>query len=128
MTLSILREGRASVLRIGAPRLVYASLSPFLERAGPCLEEERPLLVLDFKGVNYVDSAAIGCLMDLYRRASARKGAVAMCGLMDRVERMLRMTGAHEFISIHRSTGEALAALGAASGRPAAGEAAGGGR
>ena len=66
--------------------------------------------------MNYLDSAAIGCLMDLYRRAAANRGRIALAGVMDRVERMLRMTGAHEFISIHATTEDAVSALGGSGG------------
>ena len=117
LNLTIRTEGGAAVIRIGAPRLVYAALESFLEQAGPCLERDRPLVVLDFEEVNYVDSAAIGCLMDLYRRASSREGVLAASCLMGRVERMLRMTGAHEFIPLYGTVGEALAAVSASAGQ-----------
>ncbi len=110
MTLTITGEGRARVARIGAPRLVYATLDSFEEQVAPCLEGEKPWLVLDFAEVNYIDSAAIGCLMDLYRRATGSGGGLAVASLAERVERMLRMTGAHEFIGFHGSVAAALAA------------------
>lgn len=116
LNLTIRTEGGAAVIRIGTPRLVYAALDSFLDQTAPCLETERPVVILDFAEVNYVDSAAIGCLMDLYRRASAREGVLAAGGLMSRVERMLRMTGAHEFIPIYRTVADALESLGESAG------------
>ena len=111
MKLNTRTEGGAFVVGIGEPRLVYAVLDSFVGQLAPHLETAKPRLILDFSAVNYVDSAAIGCLMDLYRRTSAKKGRIALCGLMERVERMLRMTGAHEFIPMHPSVEAALAAL-----------------
>ena len=111
MKLTTLKEGGALQIRIEEPRLVYAVLDSFVEQIVRHLEAPKPVLILDFSVVNYVDSAAIGCLMDLYRRASASRGRIALCGLMERVERMLRMTGAHEFIPIYPSTETALYAL-----------------
>lgn len=111
MKLSTRTEGGAFLVRIEEPRLVYAALDSFLKQIAHHFEARQPVLVLDFAAVNYVDSAAIGCLMDLYRRASANQGRIALCGLMERVERMLRMTGAHEFIPFFPSAKEALEAL-----------------
>ena len=111
MNLSTRTEGGAFVVRIEEPRLVYAALDSFLEQIVHRLEARNPLVVLDLSPVNYVDSAAIGFLMDLYRRASSNDGRIVLCGLMERVERMLRMTGAHEFIPIHDSAEEAVKAL-----------------
>ncbi len=108
MKLSTRSEGAAFLVRFEEPRLVYAALDSFVEQIVHHLESPNPLLVLDFSVVNYVDSAAIGCLMDLYRRASANEGRIALCGVMERVERMLRMTGAHEFLSIYPSAEAAL--------------------
>ena len=115
LNLTIRTEGEAAVVRIGAPRLVYAALDSFLEQTADCFETQGPRVILDFEEVNYVDSAAIGCLMDLYRRASAREGVLAAACLMGRVERMLRMTGAHEFIRIYGTVTEALDSIGPAS-------------
>lgn len=104
-------DGGAVVVRVEVSRLVYATLDSFVDQVGAHLEADRPAVVFDLSPVNYLDSAAIGCLMDLYRRASAKQGRIALAGVMDRVERMLRMTGAHEFIPIYGSAEEAVRAL-----------------
>ena len=56
---------------------------------------------IDLSPVTYVDSATIGCLMDLYRQATAAGGALKLAGVQKRVETMLTMTGAQNFIEIH---------------------------
>ena len=111
MKVSTRTDGGAVVVRIEVARLVYATLDSFVDQVDPYLEAERPAVVFDLSPVNYLDSAAIGCLMDLYRRASAKQGRIALAGVLERVERMLRMTGAHEFIPIYGSAGEAVRAL-----------------
>ena len=116
MKLSTRTDGSAVVVRVEVARLVYSTLDSFVEQVGAHLETDRPVVVFDLSPVNYLDSAAIGCLMDLYRRASANQGRIALSGVMERVERMLRMTGAHEFIPIHGSTEEAIRALAGSSG------------
>lgn len=112
--LELRAEGGVTVAVLREARLVYAGLDSFVEQVSGSLEAPRPLLALDLSAVNYIDSAAIGCLMDLYRRASGNGGALAIAGLQERVERMLRMTGAHEFIALHESAAAAVEALGGA--------------
>ena len=112
--LELRAEGGVTVAVLREARLVYAGLDSFVEQVSASLEAPRPLLALDLSAVNYIDSAAIGCLMDLYRRASGSGGALAVAGLQERVERMLRMTGAHEFIALHESAAAAVEALGGA--------------
>ena len=116
MKINTRRDGGAVVVRVEVARLVYATLDPFVEQVGPHLEADQPAVVFDLSPVNYLDSAAIGCLMDLYRRASAKRGRIALAGVLDRVEKMLRMTGAHEFIPIYGSAEEAVRALVGSSG------------
>ena len=61
---------------------------------------------------DYVDSATIGCLMDLYRQATAAGGAFKLAGVQKRVETMLTMTGAHNFLEVHADQASALASFG----------------
>ena len=70
-------------------------------------------MLLDFSKVTYVDSATIGCLMDLYRQATAKGGALKLATVQKRVETMLTMTGAHNFLALHADEATALASFGA---------------
>jgi anti-anti-sigma factor len=55
-----------------------------------------------------VDSATIGCLMDLYRQVNAAGGRLKVSGVQKRVETMLTLTGAQHFIEIHGDEPSAL--------------------
>ena len=70
-------------------------------------------VLLDLSQVTYVDSATIGCLMDLYRQAVGAGGALKLTGVQKRVEVMLTMTGAQNFLEIHPDEASALASFGA---------------
>ena len=59
-----------------------------------------------------MDSATIGCLMDLYRQASAKGGKLKLAGVQKRVETMLTMTGAHNFLEMHPTEAAAVASFG----------------
>ena len=69
--------------------------------------------VVDLSSVGYVDSATIGCLMDLYRQAAAAGGALKLAGVQKRVETMLTMTGAQNFIEVHPDEPSAVKSFGA---------------
>ena len=69
-------------------------------------------ILVDLAAVNYVDSATIGCLMDLYRQASAAGGAFKLSGVQKRVETMLTMTGAQNFLEVHADQASALKTFG----------------
>ena len=63
---------------------------------------------VDMSKVVYVDSASIGCLMDLYRQATQAGGALKLAGVQKRVETMLTMTGAQNFIELHPDESSAV--------------------
>jgi anti-anti-sigma factor len=65
-------------------------------------------VLLDLSAVTYVDSATIGCLMDLYRQALTAGGSLKLAGVQKRVETMLTMTGAQNILDIHADEASAL--------------------
>ena len=58
--------------------------------------------------MGYIDSASIGCLMDIRRLMQDKQGTVKLSGLQPRVETMLSMTGVHRIMEIHREEQAAL--------------------
>ncbi len=70
-------------------------------------------MLIDFSNVTYLDSATIGCLMDLYRQASGKGGALKLASVQKRVETMLTMTGAHNFLKMFPDEASALQSFGA---------------
>jgi anti-sigma B factor antagonist len=101
------------VLRLNEPRLTYPMLSDFASTATNLIGGGQKRLVLDISNIGYVDSAAIGCLMDLYRQATAAGGTLKLAGVQKRVETMLTMTGAHNFLEVHADQASALKSFGA---------------
>ena len=69
-------------------------------------------ILIDLSPVVYIDSASIGCLMDLYRQSAAAGGTLKLSGVQKRVETMLTMTGAHQFIEVHADERSALETFG----------------
>ncbi len=51
--------------------------------------------------------------MDLYRQATAAAGSLKLSGVQKRVETMLTMTGAQNFLEIHADQAAAIKSFGA---------------
>jgi anti-anti-sigma factor len=112
MNLTIDRTQAVPVIRIGEPRLIYPLLSELSDAVTSLITSGEKRVVIDLAPVGYVDSATIGCLMDLYRQASAANGALKLSGVQKRVETMLTMTGAQNFIELHPDDKSAVRSFG----------------
>jgi anti-sigma B factor antagonist len=105
--------GGVSVVRVGETRLMYPILSDFSTAVSALVETGKREILIDLSPVTYVDSATIGCLMDLYRQVQAAGGHLKLSGVQKRVETMLSMTGAQNFIEIHADEPSAVKSFGA---------------
>ncbi|MGH9314287.1 MAG: STAS domain-containing protein, partial [Vicinamibacterales bacterium] len=102
-----------AVVRVGESRLMYPLLSDFSSAVTTLINAGERKLLIDLSAVGYVDSATIGCLMDLYRQAAAAGGTLKLAGVQKRVETMLTMTGAQNFIEVHPDEPSAVKSFGA---------------
>ena len=107
------QSGGVSIVRVGETRLMYPILSDFSTAVSGLIAAGQKHILIDLTPVTYVDSATIGCLMDLYRQASAAGGALKLAGVQKRVETMLTMTGAQNFIEVHPDEPSAVKSFGA---------------
>jgi anti-sigma B factor antagonist len=105
--------GDVSVVRVGETRLMYPILSDFSSAVSGLVAAGKREILIDLSPVTYVDSATIGCLMDLYRQVHGAGGHLKLSGVQKRVETMLTMTGAQNFIEIHSDEPSAVKSFGA---------------
>ena len=113
MNFTIDRSQDVAIVRLDEARLMYPLLADFAGAVTGLLDGGDRKVLLDFSKVTYVDSATIGCLMDLYRQASAAGGSLKLAGVQKRVETMLTMTGAQNFIEVHPDEPSAVKSFGA---------------
>jgi len=111
MNLKIETKDDVKIVRVREERLVYAMLSSFFSDVSGVVEGGAKKLVIDLTDVNYIDSASVGCLMDIYRAMAEREGTIKLVGLQERVETMVSMTGLHNFMEICRDESQALASF-----------------
>ena len=106
------QAGAISIVRVGETRLMYPLLADFASAVGGLLTGGHHEILIDLSPVTYVDSATIGCLMDLYRQIHAAGGHLKLSGVQKRVETMLTLTGAQNFIEIHADEPSAVKSFG----------------
>lgn len=112
MNLTTDRSQDVAIVRIGETRIMYPLLQEFSGAVSSLLSAGDRKVVIDLSQVTYVDSATIGCLMDLYRQTSAAGGVLRLSGVQKRVETMLTMTGAHNFLKMFPDEASAIQSFG----------------
>ena len=106
------QSGDVSIVRVGETRMMYPMLAEFSAAVASLVSGGARKIVIDLTPVTSVDSATIGCFMDLYRTLAGVDGHMALSGVQKRVETMLTMTGTQNFISIHADEPSALRSFG----------------
>ena len=112
MNVTTEQSGKVSIVRVGEPRLMYPILSDFSSTVTSLVSAGHTDIVIDLTPVTYVDSATVGCLMDLYRQIRSTGGRLKLSGVQKRVETMLTMTGTQHFIEIHADEPSAVKSFG----------------
>jgi anti-sigma B factor antagonist len=112
MNLTTEQSGGVSIVRVGEARVMYPMLGDFAAAVTALVNGGHRHVLIDLAKVTYVDSATIGCLMDLYRQISSAGGQLKLSGVQKRVETMLTMTGAQNFIELHAAEQHALKSFG----------------
>ena len=108
MNVTTEKSGDVVVVHAAPARLMHPSLSAFSTAVTGEIAGGAQKIVVDLAGVEYLDSAAIGCLMDLYRQATAAGATLKLAGVQRRVETMLTLTGANQFMEIHPDAAAAV--------------------
>ena len=116
MQLAFEDKGDVTVVRVQEAKLTYPVLSAFFSEVRQRVEGGARRVLVDLASVSYLDSASIGCLMDIHRLLHEKGGALRLSGLQPRVETMISMTGVHKIVPLHRDEEDALAEFRAAGG------------
>ena len=55
-------------------------------------------LILDLKGLDFMDSSGIGLIIGRYKLMNRRGGSVAVCGTDARIDRIFKMAGLYQLV------------------------------
>jgi anti-anti-sigma factor len=100
MNVTTEQAANVSIVRVGETRMMYPMLAEFSAAVSALVSGGARNILIDLGPVTYVDSATIGCFMDLYRTISGVGGQLKLSGVQKRVETMLTMTGTQNFIRL----------------------------
>ena len=111
--LLIERDGDVTIILIRSPRVAVDMSDSFEEQVVRTLAGiERPKVVIDFDGVDFISSAMLGKLIKLNGRVVAdQQGQLGLASLAERIAEVFKITGLEKLFSIHKDRDEALAAL-----------------
>ena len=112
MQLAFEERSDVTIVRVKEAKLTYPVLASFFSEVRQKVEAGARKVVIDLGAVTYLDSASIGCLMDVHRLLQEKGGALRLSGLQPRVETMISMTGVHKIVPLHREEEDALAEFG----------------
>lgn len=85
--------------------------SPSLHAALVEVASNRPKrLMLDLRGVPYMDSSGVGTLVEVFRRVTAYKGKMVLFGLSPRVRSVFEITKLDRFFTICEDEEQAVRA------------------
>jgi anti-sigma B factor antagonist len=111
MRLSFDERGGVTVVRVQEDKLTYPVLLPFFSEVRRRVEGGTRRLLVDLAAVRYLDSACIGCLMDVHRLLQERGGSLRLAGLQPWVQTMITMTGVQKVVPLHPDEDDALTAF-----------------
>jgi anti-sigma B factor antagonist len=78
-----------------------------------CAGEKIPVLLVDFTGVDYIDSSGLATFIEYVRETGAFKGQIALYGLKKKVRTIFDLVRLNELFTITDSAEAAQAALAA---------------
>jgi anti-sigma B factor antagonist len=101
-------DERTIVIRVRGD-VTAASEGPLMAAYSQAGEKTRAI-VLDFSGLDYMNSGGIGLLVTLLVRANRQKQKLLACGLNDHYKQIFELTRLDEAIGIHDNEAAAIAA------------------
>ena len=78
-----------------------------------CVSEKTPVLLVDFAGVDYIDSSGLATFIEYLRDTSSFQGKIALFGLKKKVRTIFDLVRLNELFTITDSADAAVAALAA---------------
>ena len=109
-TVALDRSGVVATLRI-AGDVTSASEAELMAGYARAIDDGARAIVLDFSGLEYMNSGGIGLLVTLLVRAQRGGIRLLASGLSDHYREILALTRLDEAIEIHEDEGAAIAAV-----------------
>ena len=102
-------DAKTSIIGINGEMYTYAEealMDAYTQANGPATQA----IILDFAGLDYMNSGGIGLLVTLLIRMQRQQQRLLVCGLAEHYEHILELSRLNEAIGIYDSEAAALAA------------------
>ncbi|MBI4578891.1 MAG: STAS domain-containing protein [Planctomycetes bacterium] len=111
--LRIRRQGKVNVVELEDRKILEELLIAQLgEQLGSLVDAEaEPRLVLDFKKVEHLSSAALGILITLDKQVKGRRGKLALANIQPQIYEVFKITRLNKLFSIQDTADAAVQAL-----------------
>jgi anti-anti-sigma factor len=110
LTITEIRAGHACILAL-AGRIDSTNAEDLIARVNTLFAAGEKNLVVDFKGVLYLTSAAFRVLLVATDEAERNAARFALCSVLGQVRELFEMGGLLDAFTIHASREDALARL-----------------
>lgn len=108
MKITVRQHGKVSVVDLSGKITIGEGDVQLREAVERLLKEDRKQVVLNLKGVSYMDSAGIGELVACSKRAVERKGTIKLLNPSGKVYDLLHLTKLIEVFEIFKDERDAL--------------------
>lgn len=104
------RENNVTILKLEGDLDVYTS-PKLKEKIVTLIDAERPFVVLDLKGLSYMDSTGLGVMAAGLKRVRENDGNMVLVSPRKIIQRILEITNMDVSLKIYQSSEEAIAKL-----------------
>ena len=108
LTMDIRTQGSAGIIDIKGD-VTSASEERLMDAYGAATDKGAKRVVLNFEGLDYMNSGGIGLLVTMLVRAQRRGQKVSAFGLSDHYKQIFQLTRLDDAISIYETEQDALA-------------------
>jgi len=111
--IDVSKTGDVSVIRFRDRKILDEAVIQELgaELFGLVEVDNRKAILLDFEGVEFLSSAALGKLITFDRKVKTAKGRLKMCGISAGILEVFQVTKLNKVFDIRPDAAEALAAF-----------------
>jgi len=111
--MDIVEARQNGVVAIGAiGRLDSNTAKAFEEKVIGAIEADKPRMVIDLAGLDYISSAGLRVLLMAAKRIKAAQGNLILCGLQPHVREVFDVSGFSTIFSIQPDRAAAATAIG----------------
>ena len=101
------QKGPVAVLKLFG-WFIYDVVSPFRQKVEEALEAGAQQMVVDLRGVSFMDSAGVGALVSALTSLRRKGGELALVGLTPEVRRVLELTRLLKLFNVYEDLEEVV--------------------